>query len=100
MSLALSSPKENGEPYHPQTFTQSFQKAGVPVLPLHSTRHNHATTGLRNGVDLLVMSRRLGHSSVKVTADVYSHVVEELDHEAANLTALVVPLLTAGAKDA
>lgn len=46
------------------------------------------------------MSRRLGHSSVKVTADVYSHVVEELDHEAANLTALVVPLLTAGAKDA
>jgi integrase len=33
------------------------------------------------------MSRRLGHSSVAITGDVYSHVVEELDRDAADKTA-------------
>jgi integrase len=88
--------REDGQPYHPQYLTQSFQRAakraGVPVLPLHSTRHNHATNGLRAGVDLLTMSRRLGHSSVAITGDIYSHLVEELDQEAANRTADLVLL--------
>jgi len=82
--------REDGEGYHPQRFTQAWQraarKAGVPVLPLHAARHQHATSGLAAGVDLLTMSRRLGHSSVAITGDIYSHVVEELDRGAAERT--------------
>ena len=56
--------KEDSSQYHPQFLTQRFQsadrRAGVPVLPLHSTRHSHATNGLRSGVDIVTMSRRLG----------------------------------------
>jgi integrase len=93
--------KEDGTPYHPQYLTWAWQRAarlaGVPVLPLHSARHSHATAGLRAGVDLHTMSRRLGHSSVSVTGDVYSHVVQELDHDAAERIAGVVLASTGGA---
>lgn len=84
--------KEDGTGYHPQHLTRLFQgaakRAGVPVLPLHACRHFHATNGLREGIDITVMSKRLGHSSVSITADVYSHEVEELDEDAATRTAL------------
>jgi integrase len=83
--------REDGTGLHPQYVTWAFQRAakraGLPVLPLHALRHGHATAGLRAGVDLHTMSRRLGHSSVAITGDVYSHVVEELDRDAADRTA-------------
>ena len=86
--------KEDGTAYHPTYVTWAFQRAakraGVRVLPLHALRHVHATTGLRAGVGLHAMSRRLGHSSVAITGDVYSHVVEELDRDAAERTADVL----------
>ena len=51
-----------------------------------------ATTGIRAGVDLLRMSKRLGHSSVSVTGNIYAHFIEELDQEAAEKTAgLLLP---------
>jgi len=68
-------------------FQRATERAGLPVLPLHALRHTHATAGLRAGIDLHTMSRRLGHSSVAITGDIYSHVVEELDHNAAVRTA-------------
>ncbi len=76
---------------HPQYITSAFQRAtkraGLPVLPLHALRHTHATAGLRAGIDLHTMSRRLGHSSVAITGDIYFHVVEEQDRDAADKTA-------------
>ena len=48
--------------------------------------------GLAAGVALLTMSKRLGHSSVAITGDLYSHQVEQLDREAAEkIAALLVP---------
>ena len=83
--------REDGTAYHPEYLTFAFQsatkKAGLPSIALHALRHGHATAGLRAGVDLVTMSRRLGHSSIQVTGDIYAHVVEELDREAAELTA-------------
>ena len=68
------------------------RRAGLPVIPFLGLRHGAATAGLAAGVPLLAMSKRLGHSSVSITADLYSHVVEQLDREAAERTAaLVVP---------
>jgi integrase len=87
---------EDGRPYQPQYVLRSFQcaarRAGLPVIPFHGLRHGAATAGLAAGVPLLAMSKRLGHSSVAITGDLYSHVVEQLDREAAERTAdLLVP---------
>ena len=83
--------REDGSAYHPEYLTFAFQsaakKAGLPSIAFHALRHGHATEGLRAGVDLVTMSRRLGHSSIQVTGDIYAHVVDELDRKAAELTA-------------
>jgi integrase len=52
---------------------------------LHTFRHSNASHQLAAGVELPVVSKRLGHSSVKVTAEIYSHVVSGRDAEAARL---------------
>ncbi len=49
---------------------------------LHSLRHFHASTLLRAGVHLKVVSTRLGHSSVAITGDIYSRVSPGLDQGA------------------
>lgn len=51
--------------------------AGVPVVSPHALRHAHASALLGGGGDLAYVSRRLGHGSVAVTAEVYSHLLED-----------------------
>ena len=46
-------------------------------------RHSHGSVLLADGVDLGTVSERLGHSSVRVTADVYSHALRGRDQDAA-----------------
>ena len=75
-----------------RSFQRAARRAGLPVISFHALRHGAATAGLAAGVPLLAMSKRLGHSSVSITGDLYSHVVEQLDREAAERTAaLLVP---------
>lgn len=50
---------------------------------LHTLRHSHGSFLLANGMDWATVSERLGHSSVRVTADVYSHAFRGRDQEAA-----------------
>jgi integrase len=50
---------------------------------LHTLRHSHSSHLLADGVDLATVSERLGHSSVRVTADIYSHALRGRDDEAA-----------------
>jgi integrase len=45
----------------------------LPPIGLHGLRHTHASLGLAKNVPLVIMSDRLGHSSVAITGDVYSH---------------------------
>ncbi len=82
---------EDGRPVHPnivsKTFTRTLDDAGLPPIRLHDLRHSHATAGLEAGVPAKVMSERLGHSSVKITLDTYSHVRPAFDREAARKTA-------------
>jgi integrase len=63
--------KENGEPIHPHTFSQTFErligKAGLPRIRLHDVRHTHATLALKAGVPVKVISERLGHESLAFT---------------------------------
>ena len=81
----------DGSPLHPniisRTFKRPAEKAGLPMIRLHDLRHSYASAGLTAGVGLKVMQERLGHSSVAITGDIYSHVSREVDQAAADRVA-------------
>ena len=56
---------------------RTAKKAGIENLSAHCLRHTFATRGLENGIPLKVMQELLGHSSIKMTADLYTHVLPE-----------------------
>ena len=66
------------------------QEAGLPRIVLHGLRHSWATHALAAGVDLLVVSRHLGHSSLSLTADTYTRVLPEVSRQAVELVAAMV----------
>ncbi len=74
--------RENGEPWHPNRITELFGEAvgaaGVPKIRLHDLRHTHATLALRAGEPPKVVQERLGHKSIKITMDTYSHVLPDM----------------------
>lgn len=53
--------------------------AGVEVISFHSLRHSHASILLQNEVSTQVISKRLGHSKVSITQDIYLHITKELE---------------------
>lgn len=53
------------------------KKAGIEGLSPHSLRHTFATRGLENGIPLKVMQELLGHASLSMTADLYTHVLPD-----------------------
>jgi len=59
--------------------------AGVPHMPFHSTRHSAASLLLGRGVHPKIVSEMLGHSTVAITLDVYSHVTPAMHREAAKV---------------
>lgn len=63
-------------------FSTAARKAGLE-LTFHGLRHGHATLMLAAGVNLKVVSERLGHSTIGITADLYTHVAEEIHRQAA-----------------
>jgi integrase len=76
-----------GGPLDPDAFGKRIrrlaQHAGLPKVHLHSLRHGFAVLSGQAGVDLKTISSRLGHSSIRLTADTYAHVVESLQSDAA-----------------
>jgi integrase len=65
-------------------FKKALERAGLPqTIRFHDLRHAHATLMLRAGVPLKVASGRLGHGSIGITADLYQHVAQDLDADAA-----------------
>lgn len=79
--------KENGEPLHPQSFSQAFERlvkrAGLRRIRLHDLRHTHATIAVKAGVPVKVISERLGHESPAFTLKQYAHVMPGMQAEAA-----------------
>jgi integrase len=86
--------KENGNPIHPHTFSQSFeriiQRAGLRTIRLHDLRHTHASLALKTGVPVKVVSERLGHESPAFTLKQYAHVLPGMQAEAARSVAALV----------
>lgn len=79
--------REDGTALHPTTIGWHLRRlikvAGVPSIRLHDLRHTHATLGLAAGVPAKVMQERLGHASVQITLDLYSHVIPGMGADAA-----------------
>jgi integrase len=61
-----------------------IQKAGIEDASLHSLRHTHASHLLSRGVPLPVVSARLGHRDVNITARIYGHMLPDDDSRAAD----------------
>ena len=85
---------EDGSSIHPQRFTKWFEHlardAGLPRIRLHDLRHSYATAALTAGIAAKVVSERLGHASVAITLDTYSHVHPALQEEAAHTVARLI----------
>lgn len=64
-------------------FQQLLERAGLPKVRLHDLRHTHASLLLAQGVHPKVVQERLGHSSITMTLDLYSHLTPGLDEAAA-----------------
>jgi len=78
---------EDGAPFTPDYLSHRHQAvaraAGLRPIRLHGLRHTCATLLLEAGVDIAVVSRWLGHSSIAVTARTYAHVTRRLFEDAA-----------------
>lgn len=83
--LVFSRP--DGSPPKPDTVTEAFvkiaRKAGLNGVRLHDLRHTHATLMLQQGVHPKIVQERLGHATIAVTLDTYSHVLPGLQEAAA-----------------
>lgn len=87
--------REDGTPLRPDSITRRFHDlsrlAGVPLIRLHDVRHTYASLGLAAGTHPKVMAERLGHATVGITLDTYSHVAPALARQAADdLAALIL----------
>jgi integrase len=86
LDLIFANP--DGSPLMPNsvsaTVSRLCRRLGLPKgASLHVLRHSHASLLLADGVDLATVSARLGHSSVRTTADIYSHAIRGKDQAAA-----------------
>ena len=77
----------DGGPLSPDTVSHAFPKAltkaGLPHIRFHDLRHTHATLMLKQGVHPKIVSERLGHASINITLDTYSHVMPGMQENAA-----------------
>ena len=76
----------NGEPIQPNALTHTFKRicivVGLGTTKFHDLRHTHAVMLLKQGVHPKIVQERLGHSSISVTMDIYSHVIPSMQEEA------------------
>lgn len=65
-----------------EEFQEVAKRAGVPGLSFHGLRHTHATMLAALGVNIKAVQERLGHSTTRMTLDVYSHLTSTIQGEA------------------
>jgi integrase len=88
----------DGRGWHPDVVTRAFDRLarragrdlGLPRITLHGLRHSHATHLLAAGANVRMVSERLGHASTAFTLDVYGHVLDGQQADAAAAVARLV----------
>ena len=87
--------QENGRALDPSRVTKIFGRlaasAGLRHIRLHDLRHGSASLMLAAGIPVEVVSKRLGHSSINLTMDTYSHLLEGVGRRAAEAAMGLVP---------
>ncbi len=81
----------DGKPYDPEYVTRNFNRIinkiskelNINKIRFHDLRHTHATLLLKAGVNPKIVSERLGHSNISITLDTYTHVLPDMQKEAA-----------------
>jgi integrase len=81
--------RADGQPYHPRSLTQMFEqlldrRPSLSRIRFHDLRHSHATQLLASGIHPKIAQERLGHSSIAMTMDLYSHVLPGMQEDAAD----------------
>jgi integrase len=69
--------------FHPKVWVPRTRKAGLEGVRLHDLRHTHASWLIARGIDVVTISRRLGHESITTTIDRYGHLLPDQDAGAA-----------------
>ena len=78
----------DGAPRKPNALTNDWLRATLAVgrrINLHSLRHHHASSLISAGIDVLTISRRLGHANPSITLTVYGHLYPDTDDRAAQV---------------
>ena len=77
--------RPTGLPVVPQEVTKEFtrfvREHNLPHLTFHGLRHAFATLGLIAGIPAKIVSEALGHSTIGITLDLYSHVLPSMEQE-------------------
>lgn len=80
---------------HPSVVAHRFRKrvaeAGLPTCRFHDLRHLAASLQIAAGIDIAIVSKRLGHSTYTITADTYCHLIGGVGQHAAEAAAALVP---------
>ena len=102
-NLVFSNP--DGTPLRTNSVTRQFRELadsiGLKGIRFHDLRHTHATLMLRQGIHPKIVSERLGHSTIAITLDTYSHILPGLQEAAARSfdeglqTTMIEPLVEA-----
>jgi integrase len=87
--------REDGNPLSPERVTKQFKRlvtsTGLPPIRLHDLRHTRASLLLASGASLAAVSKILGHSTLTITSDTYSHLLEGIGTQAADAADSLVP---------
>jgi integrase len=84
---ALVFPALDGGPQSPRAFSGDWadaaERIGMAEITLHALRHTHASQLIDAGVELVTISKRLGHASPNITLQIYAHLFRKRDDKAA-----------------
>ena len=85
---ALVFPALNGEPLRPSNLSAAWGRTvtalGLPQLRFHDLRHSHVSQLIANGLDVVLISKRIGHANPSITLKLYSHMFRSDDAAAAD----------------
>ncbi|MFE6167050.1 tyrosine-type recombinase/integrase [Viridibacillus arvi] len=77
--------RDDGTPFPKSTLYNAYKSAMEHIdhelLPIHSTRHTHAVMLLEAEVPMKEVQERLGHGSIQITSDIYSHVTRKMENK-------------------
>ena len=79
--------QEDGSPMRPDSMSRKWRRFldinDLPSIRFHDLRHSNATALIQAGVNPRVVQQRLGHSDVNITLNTYTHVLPDMDMDAA-----------------